>query len=274
MTRSLNQTELNIVWEKLPDDYILPDEPVESILQPLLAFALSESLDLAGLITSVMLIASNMGICAKINGKTVIKAPDWFFVPQVIPLSEGKIRRSYTPYPEGDLPEIVMEFLSETDAGEYSNRNTYPYGKLYYYEQILKVPFYIIFDPSIPLLEVRQLHAGTYVLLQPNQQGRYYIPCFDLFLGVWAGTRQKISANWLRWWDHSGNILLWGSEEITIAQQAIEQEQQRAELEHQRAEHEYQRAEQERQRAEIESQRASDLEAELKRYREQFGELP
>lgn len=246
MTQALNQTEPNIVWETLPDDYILPDDPVESILQPLLAFALSESLDLAGLITSVMLIASNMGICAKINGKTVIKAPDWFFVPQVIPLSEGKIRRSYTPYTEGDVPEIVMEFLSETDAGEYSNSNTYPYGKLYYYEQILKVPFYIIFDPSIPLLEVRQLQSGTYVLLKPNEEGRYYIPCFDLFLGVWFGTRQKITANWLRWWDNSGNLLLWGSEEIAIAQQALLQERQRA----------------------------IDLEAELKRYREQFGDLP
>ncbi|WP_287726970.1 hypothetical protein [Microcystis sp. M061S2] len=29
-----------ITWEKLPDDFILPDEPVDNNLQPLLAAAL------------------------------------------------------------------------------------------------------------------------------------------------------------------------------------------------------------------------------------------
>jgi hypothetical protein len=41
----------------------------------------------------------------------------------------------------------------------------------------------------------------------------------------------------LRWWDKSGNLLLWGSE-------LVEQEKQRAEQEKQRAEQEKQRAEQ------------------------------
>jgi hypothetical protein len=41
----------------------------------------------------------------------------------------------------------------------------------------------------------------------------------------------------LRWWDKSGNLLLWGSE-------LVEQERQRAEQERQRAEQEKQRAEQ------------------------------
>jgi hypothetical protein len=40
----------------------------------------------------------------------------------------------------------------------------------------------------------------------------------------------------LRWWDKSGNLLLWGSE-------LVEQERQRAEQERQRAEQERQRAE-------------------------------
>ncbi len=35
-----------ITWEKLPDDFILPDEPVDNNLQPLLAAALRESLQL------------------------------------------------------------------------------------------------------------------------------------------------------------------------------------------------------------------------------------
>lgn len=47
-----------ITWEKLPADFVLPDEPVESTLQPLLAAALRESLELASLIVEASLIAS------------------------------------------------------------------------------------------------------------------------------------------------------------------------------------------------------------------------
>ena len=34
-----------ITWEKLPDGFVLPDEPVDNNLQPLLAAALRESLE-------------------------------------------------------------------------------------------------------------------------------------------------------------------------------------------------------------------------------------
>ncbi|MBE9073233.1 hypothetical protein IQ242_11905, partial [Microcystis sp. LEGE 08355] len=72
-----------ITWEKLPDDFILPDEPVDNNLQPLLAAALRESLELAGLILESMLIASNFGLCATVKTQTVVKAPDWVYIPSV-----------------------------------------------------------------------------------------------------------------------------------------------------------------------------------------------
>ena len=43
-----------ITWEKLPDDFILPDEPVDNNLQPLLAAALRESLELVLLILTIL----------------------------------------------------------------------------------------------------------------------------------------------------------------------------------------------------------------------------
>jgi hypothetical protein len=89
------QPPLVITWEKLPDDFILEEEPVESTAQPLLAGALRESLELTGYIQPYMLIASNLGICATMNGNLVIKAPDWFFVKNAVAV-EGD-RRSYTP---------------------------------------------------------------------------------------------------------------------------------------------------------------------------------
>ncbi|GCA86671.1 hypothetical protein MiHa_04665 [Microcystis aeruginosa NIES-2522] len=48
-------------------------------------------------------------------------------------------------------------------------------------------------------------------------------------MGVWQGSKAEFTTNWLRWWDKSGNLLLWGSE-------LVEQERQRAEQERQRAE--------------------------------------
>jgi Uma2 family endonuclease len=161
-----------------------------------------------------MLIASNFAIVATLDQKTVVKAPDWLYVPQVYPTSDGAIRRSYTPLLEGYPVAIVMEFLSDSDAGEYSVRPTFPYGKLYFYETILKVPTYVIFDPYQLSLEVRSLQEGdTYVLQTPSEDGRYWIPELKLFLGCWYGTRLGTTTHWLRWWDASGKLLLWSSEQ-------------------------------------------------------------
>jgi hypothetical protein len=121
-----------VTWEKLPDDFQLEEQPVENTGQPLIAGALREILELMGYIKPEMLIASNFGLCATVNDELVIKAPDWVYVPSVLPEAPGKDRKSYTPRLEGDIPSIVMEFLSETDGGEYSVKRTYPPGKWFF----------------------------------------------------------------------------------------------------------------------------------------------
>jgi Uma2 family endonuclease len=239
-----------VTWEILPEDYVLPDDPVENIQQPILAAALTDALGEAGFINAQMLIASNFGLVATVNQKTVVKAPDWLYIPQVVPVSGGVVRRSYTPKAEGDSVAVVMEFLSETDTGEYSIRPTYPYGKLYFYERILCIPAYVVFDPHNLTLEVHRLEGGRYVRQEATAEGWYWMPEMELFLGIWYGARLGSEIHWLRWWDRDGNMLLWGSE--------------RAEQERLRAEQEHQRAEQERLRAEKESQRAEALAAKLR----------
>jgi hypothetical protein len=122
----------SITWEPLPANYIFPDDPVENIQQPSLAAALTDALGAAGLIQSQMLMGTNLGLVATVNKKIVVKAPDWFYIPQVNPVAEGVIRRSYTPNNEGSAVAIVMEFLSDSEGGELSIRSTPPYGKLHY----------------------------------------------------------------------------------------------------------------------------------------------
>lgn len=239
------QPAYQITWEELPDYYRLPDEPVDNTDHPLLAAALRQSLELAGIITGPQqLAATNFGVCATVNGRTVVKAPDWLYVPYVRPLDPPRARRSYTPYLHGGAPVIVMEFLSDTDGGEYSVQSVYPYGKHWFYEQILQVPYYVIFEPEAGILEVHRLVEGAYEIQSPDDdQGRYWIEPLHLFLGVWHGTKADRTGYWLRWWDSDGKLLLWDAEwleqERWRAEQACErtaQERQRAEQEHQRAE--------------------------------------
>ncbi len=232
-----------ITWEKLPDDFSLPDEPVDNIDQPLLAAALSEILEQGGWLQEDVLIGTNYGVCATLDSKIVVKAPDWMYVPHIWVLRE-EVRRSYTPQLQGEVPALVMEFLSETEGTEYSIKPTYPPGKWFFYEQVLQVPQYAIFDPQQGVLEVYQLDAsGRYQLQSQDANHHYQIQALNLFLGVWQGTKGNRTGYWLRWWDEGGQILPWGVE-------SVEQERQRAEQERQRAEQERQRAEQERQRAE------------------------
>ncbi|OKH49740.1 hypothetical protein NIES2130_34750 [Scytonema sp. HK-05] len=214
--------DYQITWEKLPDDYVLPDEPVDNINQPPLAAALTESLEISGRLPENALTPTNYGICATLNGKIVIKAPDWAYVLS-IRVAREEVKRSYTPQLQGDMPVIVIEFISDTDGTEYSIKPTYPPGKWFFYERILKVPNYLIFEPDSGSLEVYRLgDTAQYSLQAADENNRHQIAEINLYLGVWQGTRENRTGYWLRWWDEQGQLLLWGSE-------LAEQERQRAE---------------------------------------------
>jgi len=224
---------LNITWDVLPDDFILPDDPVDNNLQPLLAAALRESLELAGLILEAHIVATNFGICATVEGETIVKAPDWVWIRETLPIPKGKIRRSYSPHAEGAGPTIVMEFISHTNGGEYDLSPHYPYGKWHFYEQILQVPIYVIFLPATApeksgVLELYRLETGGYQQQMADANNRYWLEELGLYLGVWQGEKVEMTANWLRWWDSSGNLLPWGIELVEqAAQMTAEIEQER-----------------------------------------------
>lgn len=227
-TTTTTKPSYQIRWEKLPEDYNLPNDPVDNINQPSLATALTESLIIAEKVSDKALISSNYGICATINDKIVVKAPDWAYIAQInVPRAE--ITRSYTPQLQGEIPLIVLEFLSDSDGGEYSVKETYPPGKFFFYEQILQVPNYGIFEPKTGVLEFYQLdESKSSYQLQPGNQ-RYWIEEMQLFLGVWQGNRENRQGYWLRWWDEQDNLLMWGTEKIAQERQRADQERQRAE---------------------------------------------
>ncbi len=231
-----------IQWERPPADFPLPDNPARSIDHPILAAALREPLELAGRLAPDALVASNFAICAKVDGKTVVKAPDWVYVAKVGAAKESP-RRSYTPHIEGDVPAMVVEFLSETDNGEYSLRHLPPYGKWWFYERVMEIPVYVVFDPPTGALEVFRLTDGKYDQQNPDAAGGYPIPEIGLTLTVWRGEKGDRTGDWLRWRDADGVLLPWGFEKIAAEQERVEAERLRADTERERAEAERERAE-------------------------------
>ncbi|GET35618.1 Uma2 family endonuclease [Microseira wollei] len=173
------------------------------------------------------------------------EAPDWFYVPGVPPRLEGQIRRSYVFWREYTPPLIAIELASgngdeERDATPLTpalvNAGGRP-GKFWVYQQIIRIPYYAIYEIKNDKLEVYHLVDFTYHKLQPNERGHYPIPLLDVEIGLWRGTfLNNPEQLWLRWWDLEGNLLLTGQEEAALQRQRAEQEQQRAEQERQRAE--------------------------------------
>lgn len=171
------------------------------------------------------------------------KRPDWFAVVGVSRLYEERdLRLSYVVWQEGVRPIVAMEFLSpstrDEDLGQRQQR-TPQLTKWQVYEQILGIPYYIVFDRYTDELQAFQLEGDRY---QPQAifDTRIWFAGLELGLGLWQGEYRGLNRQWLRWYDTHGN---W------IPLEA-EQERQRAEQERQRAEQERQRAEQERLRAE------------------------
>jgi Uma2 family endonuclease len=183
------------------------------------------------------------------------EAPDWFYVPNVPPKLDGQIRRSYVLWREHLAPLIALEFasgegeeerdrtpLSVARAGEVTKP-----GKFWVYERIMRIPYYGIYEINNGKLEVYRLIDGFYQNLTPNERGHYPIAPLGVELGLWYGSYQNQTQQWLRWWDAQGNLLLIGDERAELERQRSEQERQRAEQERQRAEQERQRAESEQQ---------------------------
>ncbi|NCJ08211.1 Uma2 family endonuclease, partial [Synechococcales cyanobacterium C] len=162
------------------------------------------------------------------------EAPDWFYVPNVPPLLDGKIRRSYVLWQEIVAPLIVIEFVSGDGSAERDSTSPFTAdeakaGKFWVYEQAIRVPFYAIYTLDTASVEVYELITNRYDRCEPNERGHYPILPLGVELGIWQGKFMSQTLPWLRWWDRDGRLLL-------NADERAEQEKQRAEQEKQRAE--------------------------------------
>ncbi len=91
------------------------------------------------------------------------EAPDWFYVPNVPPTLNGQMRRSYVLWQEHIAPLIVLEFVSG-DGSEERDKTPWQ-GKFWIYEQVIRPPFYGIYEVNKASVELYHLIEGEYQLL-------------------------------------------------------------------------------------------------------------
>ncbi|MBW4613522.1 MAG: Uma2 family endonuclease [Desmonostoc vinosum HA7617-LM4] len=221
-------------WQEHPQSILLTDsiEPILEKLYPDSQYCIGQDLDIYWRLTD-----------PPEKGAT---APDWFYVPNVPLILNGKTRRSYVLWKEYVAPMIVIEFVSGdgTEERDQTPPSQGDVGKFWIYEQAIRVPYYAIYEVSKALVEVYHLVDNVYQLMQPNERGHYPIAPMGVELGIWQGVYQNADLPWLRWWDAQGNLLLMGHERADV-------ERQRADVERHRADVERHRADVERQKREI-----------------------
>jgi Uma2 family endonuclease len=193
----------------------------------------------------------NVHICSELliqyprsDSSTGRVVPDCMIVVQNSPI-EADISFN-TAYEEAERPFMVIEYVAK---GAKNKRKDYEINRTRY-EQELKVPYYLLFDPLTKKLTFLHLVDGKYIELKRNENQRYPVPELDLEIAVLDG--------WVRYW-YEGELLPVPKETLVKLEEAekkIQTEKRRANREERKAEQEKQRAEQEKQRAEQEKQRA------------------
>lgn len=175
------------------------------------------------------------------------KRPDWFLVLGVAKATQqSDLRWSYVVWQEGVNPFLVVELLSPgteaDDLGETLRQGNQPPSKWQVYEQILRVPYYGIFDRYTHTFRLFQLTGSRYEAVDLAEP-RFWFEDLALGLGVWQGDYQGTAGSWLRWYQQDGNWVPTLEEQAQqerlraeAAQELVEQTQRRAEAAQERAE--------------------------------------
>lgn len=254
--------------EYLPTMYDLPSEDPEEpglpdefhIFQPQL---LRETFLPPTYPQDQVFVGSDLNFYYDIRHPLWYKRPDWFSVVSVSRLYEQQdLRLSYVIWQEGAAPCVVVELLSpgteKEDLGQTLREVNQPPTKWEVYEQILRVPYYIVFDRYTDQLRAFQLVGDRYRELSLSEP-QIWISSLELGLGMWSGVYQDIERLWLRWYDTNGNWIPTLEEQDIQQTQRIQQMELQLKQERQQLKQERQRLKQEHQRAERLAQRLRDM---------------
>jgi Uma2 family endonuclease len=215
-------------------------------------------------------VASDLYIYYDVHHPKWYKRPDWFAAVDVPRLyNQREMRMSYVIWQEEVVPSIVVELLDESTEkdilGQTRREINQPPTKWQVYEQMLQIPYYIIFARDPDQFRPFHLTNGRYRELTPPDK-RVWLPEIKLGLGLWEDVYHGVERKWLRWYDADGKWIPTPveKEQQRAEQLRAEQEKARAEQEKARAEQKKARAEQKKARAEQEKMRAEQEKARAK----------
>lgn len=228
---------LRALGATLPTMYDLPNEDPEEPglpdefhnFQPQL---LRETFHPPGISTDTVFIGTDINLYYDSRHPLWHKRPDWFMVLGV-PRSQQQqdLRWSYVVWDEGRTPFLAVELLSPgteaEDLGQALREIKKPPTKWEVYEQILRIPYYIIFDRYTNNLRAFRLEGTRYQALTLTN-AKLWLDEVQLGLGLWQGKYQQTQGIWLRWYDIDECWLPTPAEQAQAERQRAEQEKSRA----------------------------------------------
>ena len=188
------------IQKRLPTMEELPytdNKPVDSELQDLISHLLKDILALLWANRNDWFFGIDVGWYYDPDKSAI--APDGFLCLGVPAVREPNLRLSYVTWEENEVvPILALEVVSKSPGGEYKKK------KRIYAEQ--GVLYYVIYAP----LRKRKRRLSVFRL---NGQGEYeliddnpvWMPEIGLGIGTSVGTYQRVTREWLYWYDRTGN---------------------------------------------------------------------
>jgi len=159
------------------------------------------------------LAAANVGVFFSVHEPPLV--PDVFISLDVVAPENLYVKtgRSYMLWEYGKVPEVVVEIVSNKEGGELDRKlKTYARKGIHYY---------IVFDPLRLLSEdvLRVYEPG--LLNHYRRREDFRLPDIGLGLKLWRGAFEGATAEWLRWTDDNGGLLLTGAERAADAETRV-----------------------------------------------------
>jgi Uma2 family endonuclease len=209
------------------------DTPVDNELQEIIPSLLKSILQILWADRMDWFFGIDMGIYTHPEKPPIV--PDGFLSLNVERFYDEELRPSYLLWEEEIPPIFVLEVVSTTPGGEYTN-------KLDSYAQ-MGVLYYVIYNPKRrrkAKLEIYKLINDKYELQSANP---LWMPEIGLGIGSERASYGALMREWLYWYDDNNKRYLTPAEQIDLERQRASLESDRAKAESSRADRESQRAE-------------------------------
>ena len=241
----VQSSRIGVRYPNLPTMYDLPSESPEEPglpdrfhqLQPDL---LSRTCQPPDYPRQNYLMAEDLNLYYDIKQTNWYKRPDWFLVLGVeLESCQEDLRLSYVTWQEEVNLFLLVELLSPgtqaEDLGQTIGSADLPPTKWEVYEQILQIPYYVVYDRYENDFRGFGLQGNRYRPLDVSS-GKLWLEELGLGLGLWEGSYQQVRGLWLRFYDRQDNWIATPSEQVQREQQRAERAELTLQQERDRAE--------------------------------------